>query len=584
MARPLPVDSLLALCEKAPLSLTVKRKPREDKPLQLPTSLPESYEEAAEELAEALRAACPETGHRHELAGALAGALCSTHGVHRELIPALVGTACRLAGFGTLQTKYDLAKRTVQLKESGEPVTGFGRLREEFPLVADAVNSAFPAPDLSPKQKTTAAPRTASAGRRVKDPNHRYTVNAGDRPNGEKTNITRTKAAAEIVAHDAWEGVLQFNELALHIEAVNPPIKLDAEEGGLTKQDGVALNMWFEVATMYKISPDGARDAAIQVAKVNRYHPIREFLEALPVCKNPEAVFDGLCLRLFGNKEPMAQVFLRKWLIAAVARVYQPGCFVKNMLVLVGQQDAGKSTFCKTLFYPWFKEDISDIRKKDALEELRGVWGVELGELKAVRKADVETLKTFISKAEDHYRKSFGEDARSYKRQCVFCGTTDTQTFLRDPAGDVRFWPIQLPDAWKIPSFDREEIWGAALACYKAGESWHLTREESEAAEKLREPHYEMDPWHDLVVSYLSTCKSVHVRAEDVYKYIAGAGFPNSVESRNLDVNGLRRVQDILRRICGPAQPSNGVRQYRIPGKVATEATVVKLVASASRT
>ena len=45
---------------------------------------------------------------------------------------------------------------------------------------------------------------------------------------------------------------------------------------------------------------------------------------------------------------------------------------------------------------------------KEAYEGLQGYWLIELGELAAMRKIEIETIKNFISKQVDSYRAAYG--------------------------------------------------------------------------------------------------------------------------------------------------------------------------------
>ena len=73
-----------------------------------------------------------------------------------------------------------------------------------------------------------------------------------------------------------------------------------------------------------------------------------------------------------------------------------------------------------------------------------------------MRKADVETVKSFISRMDDKYRASYGVNVESHPRQCIIVGSTNAESgFLRDITGNRRFWPIPVSGishkkAWQI--------------------------------------------------------------------------------------------------------------------------------------
>ena len=80
------------------------------------------------------------------------------------------------------------------------------------------------------------------------------------------------------------------------------------------------------------------------------------------------------------------------------------------MLVLNGPQGVGKSTLIAKLGGDWFSDslNLTDTKDKTAAEKLQGYWILEIGELAGLKKAEVETLRSFLSRQNDIYRASFG--------------------------------------------------------------------------------------------------------------------------------------------------------------------------------
>lgn len=175
------------------------------------------------------------------------------------------------------------------------------------------------------------------------------------------------------------------------------------------------------------------RNFDIAVAKVTddrSYHPIREFLQALPEWDKVERV-DTLLIDYLGAADnKYVRAVTRKTLCAAACRVLNPGCKFDTMLVLNGSQGIGKSTLIARLGGEWFSDSLSlnDTKDKTAAEKLQGYWILEIGELAGLRKAEVETLRSFLSRQNDIYRASFGKRTTPHPRQCVFFGTTNAES------------------------------------------------------------------------------------------------------------------------------------------------------------
>ena len=112
------------------------------------------------------------------------------------------------------------------------------------------------------------------------------------------------------------------------------------------------------------------------------------------------------------------------------------------MLVLEGKGGIGKSSAASILGGPWFAEQIADLHSKDASQDLRGKWIIEMSELSAVRGKELERVKAYVSRRVDHYRATYGRATGDYPRQTVFIGTTNENEYLQDHTGNRRFWPV----------------------------------------------------------------------------------------------------------------------------------------------
>ena len=143
------------------------------------------------------------------------------------------------------------------------------------------------------------------------------------------------------------------------------------------------------------------------------------------------------------------------------------------MLTLKGPQGCGKSSFFRKVSLGWFTDSIKDIRNKDALEALQGVWIVEMGELTAMKKVDAETIKSFLSGTVDRFRMAYGRRTKNYPRQCIFVATTNENEFLRDKTGNRRFWIVSgsksikpVKDVFSITREEINQIWAETKALY----------------------------------------------------------------------------------------------------------------------
>jgi predicted P-loop ATPase len=252
------------------------------------------------------------------------------------------------------------------------------------------------------------------------------------------------------------------------------------------------------------------------------FNPVTEFLNSLKWDGIKRV--DSLLVNYFGaDNNIYTREAIRKMLVGAVARAYRPGIKFDLVLTIVGVQGTGKSTFIKKLGKDWFSDTFMTVHGKEALEQIQGVWLVEMAELAGLRKAEVESVKHFITKQEDTFRPAYGRVAETYKRQCVFFGTTNDKTFLKDPIGNRRFMPVDvMPDEVTKDLFSIEfdnsidQIWAEAVELYKAGEKLFLGKEAEVIANKERGLHSENDDRKGLIEMYLDTYTPQSWKALDI--------------------------------------------------------------------
>ena len=282
-----------------------------------------------------------------------------------------------------------------------------------------------------------------------------------------------------------------------------------------------------------------ARNYDIAVTKVaddRSYHPIREFLASLPEWDRVPRVDTILVDFLGASDNAYVRAVTRKTLCGAIARVMNPGCKFDTMLVLNGPQGKGKSTLISKLCGEWFNDSLllNDTKDKTAAEKLQGYWILEIGELAGLKKTEIETLRGFLSRQNDIYRASFGRRATPHPRQCVFIGTTNAENgYLRDTAGNRRFWPVKTPGdaaraSWEMTEEEIRQIWAEALVRYKEGEPLHLDNELAGMALKEQQIAMEVDEREGMVRDYLEMPLPERWDKMDIFdrrNYICGSEF-----------------------------------------------------------
>ena len=266
------------------------------------------------------------------------------------------------------------------------------------------------------------------------------------------------------------------------------------------------------IETRYGAFSNRNYDVAIgKVTDDRSYHPIRDYLSLLPEWDHTPRIETLLIDYLGAPDNRYVRAVTRKTLCAAVKRVLQPGIKFDTMLVLNGPQGVGKSTLIAKLGGEWFNDSLSlnDTKDKTAAEKLQGFWIMEIGELAGLRKAEVETLRSFLSRQNDIYRASFGKRATPHLRQCVFFGTTNEESgYLRDTTGNRRFWPVKTPGSgykhsWQLTQTEISQIWAEALYYVNSGEKIYLDSDLDALAQEEQREAMQTDEREGLVREYL---------------------------------------------------------------------------------
>lgn len=285
--------------------------------------------------------------------------------------------------------------------------------------------------------------------------------------------------------------------------------------------DDAALRFYLE--RKYGIaSKDKIFDAVNVVAGENKFHPVRDYLNSCSWDGVPRV--ETLLIDYLGaDDNEYVRAVTRKALVAAVARVFRPGCKFDYMLTLRGAQGLGKSNLIARLGGKWFSDSFSTMQGKEAYEQVMGVWIMEVGELAGMRKAEAETIKLYISKQTDRFRPAYGRRLQEFPRQCIFIGTTNETQFLRDTTGNRRFWVVDTPNTPARSMWDEMTpetvrlVWAEAVEIYKAGEELFLPRELEKVAREVQEAYEEENPKAGIVADYLDRLLPEGWEDMDVY-------------------------------------------------------------------
>ena len=300
----------------------------------------------------------------------------------------------------------------------------------------------------------------------------------------------------DILAYDAFE-----NRPFLKRDL--PWRKIDKFSKWLGDSDDSSFAEYFE--RVYKISNEKKMLHALDIVIMgNKVHPVREYLESIEWDGKPR--LERLLIDKLGAEDSeYVREVTRKTLVAAVTRVYEPGCKYDYVLTLKGSQGLGKSRLINQLAGMWYSDTFGNLSTNQAMENIQGVWIMEIGEMAGLKKAEVELIKLFISKQEDRFRAAYGHRLTTYARQSIFIASTNDDTPLRDATGGRRFWIVPVTQKWRgeLKTEERNQLWAEACYYYAQGEKLYLTEEVEEIAATIQMENTEYDERTTVIAEYL---------------------------------------------------------------------------------
>ncbi|MGL5440815.1 MAG: VapE domain-containing protein [Filifactoraceae bacterium] len=327
----------------------------------------------------------------------------------------------------------------------------------------------------------------------------------------EKGNLKNTISNFNLIIDNEplLKDKIAFNEFSNRATVIGQlPWRRKGNMSDWTDTDDSGLREFIE--KYYNISSTAkCADALALSFEKHSIHPVKEYLEGLEWDEKERV--DTLLIDYLGAEDSKyVRTVTRKVLTAAVARIFVPGIKFDNMLILSGKQGVGKSTIIKKIGQEWYSDSLTTVSGKEAYEQLQGVWILEMAEMMATKKAEIEQTKHFLSKTEDIYRVAYGRRTSRFPRQCIFIGTSNEREFLRDKTGNRRFWPIDIYHTEPTMSifedltkYEIDQLWAEAVQLFKAGEKLYLNYEEEQEAKKQQESHSEESAKTGVIVEYL---------------------------------------------------------------------------------
>src|SRR3990167_986536 len=295
---------------------------------------------------------------------------------------------------------------------------------------------------------------------------------------------------------ESLKNLFQYNNFTKDIEFIkHSPWHT---KGLVIDSDIIELKYYLSSVLNIETTTSVLHEIGVKLSRMNQFNPLKQYLENLK--------WDGInrldkwLIEICGaTSNAYTKTIGIKVLVAAVARVFNPGCKFDYMMILEGNQGIGKSTLLNILGGQWYLDThiSTSENKKDLIDLMRTAWIVEISDMAGFRKQDIEYLKSFLSRQIDRVRLPYARKSEDFPRQCIFIGThnpSGDNEYFRDDTGNRRFWPVECTGKIKVELMRewKDQLWAEAVHFFKQGETLYL--DNSDPIDILINLHADREP------------------------------------------------------------------------------------------
>jgi predicted P-loop ATPase len=316
--------------------------------------------------------------------------------------------------------------------------------------------------------------------------------------NGEPT-MNVANIGLILANHPAWAGAFWWDVVR------STPMLHDA---ALSQEDITALGQWLGIQERMGVSSTRPLEQCI-LAECHK-HPrdlLQTWINTLPPWDQTPRLQDWLSDVAGVTKDLYGMAISRILPLSMIARVLEPGCLYRYVIIFEGPENSGKSSLVRAIASPeWYVELSMGLETKESHMMLQGAWVAEMPELDSLSRTEETRLKAFITLREDTWIPKYSNLKFSTARRTVFIGTTNDESYLKGETGNTRFLPIKTHDI-DIPAFlaMREQIFAEAASVYLQSPAtwWHIDPPTLEQATRERESRRVMNVYEAALEDWL---------------------------------------------------------------------------------
>ena len=242
------------------------------------------------------------------------------------------------------------------------------------------------------------------------------------------------------------------------------------------------------------------------------YHPLKEYLESLPVWDGTTDHIDRLAstVHVTGCTQELHNRFFKKWMVAMVAAWIDDGTTNHEILTYIGEQGKYKTSFMTHLLPPELDKyfaikHFNHSMSKDDRLALTELALIDLEELDNMRPEAVNLLKAITTDPAINLRPVWERYALRRQHIASFCGTGNNPRFLTDLSGNRRWLPFMvesIDSPWERAT-DYDGIYAQAYALWQQGFRYWFDDAENAELEQHNRQFEEPNIEEELILTYL---------------------------------------------------------------------------------
>jgi hypothetical protein len=375
---------------------------------------------------------------------------------------------------------------------------------------------------------------------------------------------------AELAPNELHQ-LVRFNQHSGKIEFSRPAPwhNPDNPRNEWSNQDAIMLKSYIgESRPLVPGGKDLMTEAAFVASQDNQYHPVKDMIRA-EQWDGIERVDRWLAAYCRTYDNDYTREIGKNWLIGMVARVFEPGCKHDEMVILEGEEGIRKSTVAEALAGEYGRSVKIDPSTQNGyvrtVSSMLGAWLIEIAEMEAFRRAEMDAFKAFMSEKKDTVRLAYEPNDRTILRNSIFYGSINPgkEGYLKNISGNRRFQPVACQGDIDIDGIirDRAQLFAEAFVRFRAGEPHHIVDTALQAvAKRERATRIEIDAWMDIIADWLYTHQSKMPPDGFKLDYIASAAL--NLSPAQMGRQERVRLGDALRAAGYENKNANGIRRW----------------------